>query len=564
MPLILAAVAVLALGLAYYAAVKRNTAYLVGRDMRLLSAAAKQLNGTISSQRSLIKNFANADVWSDDKQQPLLHYERRALGDGPLARYFGDLDTLDRAPQTGTPPLTDEYTQTLISKNDQLIVELTYRAAKKPATRWPNDFPMQGDGPPSATGRLSLDKVVERVFASTLMASFDSVLLARENGSVLYQVQPVTAVRRAGLTRSAAPAPPAVVLTSLASLREEGAWRAETPISLEMLRTLSRQTDVSLGGVSYVLISQPYVFDTPLSTDGPKEKSASWILCGLVPKSRFRHEATALSASTLAIGTGAFLLLLCCGPFLKLALLGGQQPLKRSDVMLLTVTTLLGGSIVALFVVDFFAYQRLNDIADEEQRAYAAGLTATLRADVNHGLQVADELMLVTRGGKAEPDPGSFDNAAAKYSDRLPRSSLYPWASSFAWIGKEGMHYSRGEMGPGRPPMVKVSRREYFKRVQNEPLIWHGEGTGAGRPMYIDSSRALTTGKPETVFAVPTGNPQLPVFSVMMPFVQFASPVAPPGMSFAVIDDDGNVLYHQDEQRILIENVFTETDNNGE
>src|ERR1051325_2191630 len=513
LPIFLAIVAVVAVGLAYYAAVKRDTVYMVRRDTRLLSATAPRIDGTTSSQRGLVRNFALADMGSGGNGKPLLHYERRALGNTPLARYFGDLDSLERAPQTGKPPAADEFTKTLIAKNDQLMVELTYRAANKSSTPGPNEFPMQGDGPPSATGRLSLDKVVERVFASTLMASFDSVLLARENGTVLYQVQPAAAVRRAGQTRTANPAPPSVVLTSLASLREESAFRGETPISLELLRTQSRRTDVALGGSSYVLISQPYAFDIPFSGEGAKEKSGSWILCGLVTKSRFRHEATALSPSTLAAGTGAFFLLLCCGPFLKLALLGGQQPLRRLDVILLTMATLLGGSIVALFVIDSLAYQRLDDIADDEQRAYAGNVTATLRADINRGLKVADELMLVTAKGDG-PRKGSSDNLAATDADCLPQSALYPWASSFAWIDKAGNQYSRGEMGAGRPPMVRVSRREYFVRVLSQPLIWHGEGSGVGRAMYIDSTRSLTTGKPETVFAVPTGRPAQPVFSV--------------------------------------------------
>src|ERR1051325_1462749 len=80
LPIFLAIVAVVALGLAYYAAVKRNTVYMVGRDTRLLSAAARQIDGTISSQRGLVRNFALADMWSDGNGKPLLHYERRALG----------------------------------------------------------------------------------------------------------------------------------------------------------------------------------------------------------------------------------------------------------------------------------------------------------------------------------------------------------------------------------------------------------------------------------------------------------------------------------------------------
>ncbi|HKO58864.1 MAG TPA: hypothetical protein VJ276_23555 [Thermoanaerobaculia bacterium] len=562
-PAILAAVAVIALGLAYYAGVKRNTAYLVGRDMRLLSDAGKQLNQSLTALRMLVKNFAFADMWSEekDKAKPLLHYERTAMGRSPIGKYFGDLDAADRAPQTGTPPLNDEYTQTLTQKNDQLIVELTYRAAKKTVMPRGNELAMKGKGLPIATGRLSLDKVVERVFTSTLMASFDSVLLASGDGTVVYQVQPAAATRRAALTHSA-DSSPAIVLTSLASLREEGTFRGEMPISVELLRTQSRQTDVAIAGAPYVLISQPFSFDSLQAAQGPKEKSGSWILCGLVAKSRFRHEATALNASTLAIGTAVFLFLLCCGPFLKLALLGAQQPVKRADVILLTVSTLVGASIAAIFVADVLAYRRLDAIAgDEEQLAFAADLSKGLSADINQGLKVADELMNVTGGIGHKPLQGSLDGAGARLGDRLPESSRYPWATSFAWIERNGSQFSRGEMGDGRPPMLKVRSREYFKRVQNDPLMWHGAAGGAGRPMFIESVRALTTGQPETVFAVPTHNPDLPVFSVTMPFIRFESPVAPPAMTFAVIDDEGNVLYHEDQQRIRIENVFAETDN---
>src|SRR6185503_3026840 len=109
----------------------------------------------------------------------------------------------------------------------------------------------------------------------------------------------------------------------------------------------SRRTDVSLFGSSYVLMSQPYGFDTPQSPSIPEANAATeppagapgkgeapesagkdalatknatekkeaevqtqWIICGLITKSRFRQEATALSASVIAFGSGLFLLLL--------------------------------------------------------------------------------------------------------------------------------------------------------------------------------------------------------------------------------------------------------------
>ena len=59
-----------------------------------------------------------------------------------------------------------------------------------------------------------------------------------------------------------------------------------------------------------------------------------------------------------------------------------------------------------------------------------------------------------------------------------------------------------------------------------------------------------------------TGNKALPVAAVTIPMMSLVSPVIAGGFEFAVIEDDGDVMFHSDPQRNTHENLFEETDQN--
>lgn len=662
LPIVLSLLAVVAIGVAYYMYVRSRTAYLVGRDTRLLSSVAAQLNEALRANRTIVKNFAQSNVWGDGTvgEAPIRSYRRpEGTNDHPLRDYVGVMEKLERDVDKETPtvlftdsakaeglkkPLTAEHVEDrLVRENGRLTLQIEYQdvepAGRAAAGHAP--LPISPKVRPHAMGSVSFSSIVDNIFNQGFLGGFDAIMLVRGDGLVLYEVQPDESYSR---TSGVGPLPrvngrtttaPDIIITSLQSLKERTGFTSEAPLSIKALRTQTLRTEVTLGGRSYVLMTQPYPFDTARSDsiasaaeskddaagsgdkqaskgseakgDGQKkngkdEKDAQqtkhttrdideWMIAGLVGRTRFMTDATSISTSLVALISALLILAACCLPFLKIVLLNESQPVTRTDVALIILSVLLGSGLATIVFVDSIAYKRLSADADDQQRAYASDMTTRLYRGVDKMINVADGLQrwsvdfIKQRWAEGQKDLASVPDVNEQLDEHdYPDVYQYPWFSSFAWIDSNGRHVFRGAMKGGAPPLLNVSGRAYFQNVIDHPFEWHtaDQKNPVTRKVYFESVRTMTTGRPETVIAVPVDRLEVvkrlhpeypaplaralapyipPVFSVTFRFIEFSASASPPAMSFAIIDDAGNVLYHSDQRRIGLENVYAETDN---
>src|SRR4051812_4458143 len=119
-------------------------------------------------------------------------------------------------------------------------------------------------------------------------------------------------------------------------------------------------------------------------------------------------------------------------------------------------------------------------------------------------------------------------------------------------------------------PLVKVDDRGYFLHaLHDKTWTLAGSGGEAIGPFYLESVTARSTLQQVAVLAEPV-IPSLrshdyavadyAVATLAIPMRSVIRPVTPGGFDFAVIDDDGAVLFHKDPSRNGVENFFTETD----
>src|SRR5215212_11222601 len=303
LPVIAFALAVLLVFGAYYLYyIRLKTAYVVSRDMRILSSAALQLDKMLNAKSQIVKNFATTDDWPAE-------YKRTAE-EQPLDRFMGDLDHVLRdVPAEASTRTSDRFEQRLVSTNGQSDLEIEYWAPGN--TR-------------HATGRISFERIMAEVFEP--MSAFDSVLLVRGDGSVLYQLQPGQQIRRIGGLgrvlrfggRNTSASPSDLVISNLSSLRERSGWNSDQPLSLDRVRNSSKRSEVTLSDGTYILLSQPYAFQTPSSRSIAIARGATakemelngWTICGVVDKARFTSETWEISTSILSIVSALLLLIL--------------------------------------------------------------------------------------------------------------------------------------------------------------------------------------------------------------------------------------------------------------
>ncbi len=466
----------------------------------------------------------------------------------------------------------EAFRETSQARDGSYVIELQYRGKEVPDQT--SQDACRVTGPPQAIARVSLDRIARPVFEKPLFGAFDAILLAAGDGTVLLQsqardetMQHVALARLSSSDRDDAAAP-SVIVTRLANLNERVSWKNDGRFDLARLGSATHGADIELSGQRYLLLGQPYVFEVPRLND----KASQWIVCGLIAKERFRREATEISPSLIALSVGILILLACCWPFMKLAFSGVEEPITRGDVVMLAVATLVGAGVLTLLCVDVIAYTGMKSIADYQQRAYAADITRDIREPLSRIVVAATALQEWSEYTHLNSDPvprQSIDNVGQEFLNHsYPGVMRYTQYSSFAWVDTHGQQVVRGSMLPGRPPLLDVSKRPYFHALYDQtsgiaslhPWLWRdNEGV---HKLVIDSVRTLTNGSPEAVIAFPTRHRELPVFTVTMPFIHLVERLALPGMSFAVIDDSGGVLFHSDAERNGIENIFTETDNN--
>ena len=427
----------------------------------------------------------------------------------------------------------------------------------------------------------------------------------------------VAIIRSANRARRERESHSPLVITSLGAIEERTRWREYAPLKPEKLLLGTVQLPVRLGDADYLLFAQPYPFArAAVSKDGAAK---SWIVCGLVSASRFRYDVSAISVSVILVAIGIALLALCCWPFLRIALIHPGQELTIGDVALIVICTAVGACVLTLAMLDVFAYQTLARGADEQLRHFGERVVVDFGKNVERAMEVLDNAEKLAATAAAEARAQEEADAAKKKTKKTKKTSAakapagdkkkkppppvvpvaaiekiieglsnptnvtkYPYIETIAWIDKLGSQKARFDAKTGTPPPADAGRRgtpppsEDEQRSTTPPLIEVGPRqyfrdalidrtwTVNGKPYVLEWVRSRATGEVRAVLAKNTGDPEYPVIAMSTELIDISYAVRPPGAELAIIDENGEVVYHSDTERIGYENFFTETDRNRE
>lgn len=537
-PLFATIAIVIVLGVAYYAFYQSQVDYYTGRNLRLLSTLTAQIDGRVG----MYSGFFRDGILKPRKSTPAPAAAATAVPAEPR-----DID-----PRRGVRETTRGW-----------------------------ELLLQDANGPDKVG-VSLNDVLRPLFARRVGAAFDVMLVADAEGTILYSLRTpppgsslltsegealdeekglsdrnvmiLRAMNRAIRERESGSA---LVVTRLGALSERKGWREYAPLEPAKLLAGTEHLKVRLGDTDYLLFSQPYAFARkPVSVDGhPK----SWIVCGLVSASRFRYDVSAVSASGILTAVGIALLALCCWPFLRIALIHPNQELTITDVALIVICTAVGACVLTLAVLDVFAYGALAERADDQLRRFGETVKTDFGDDIVRAMYVLDRAQTVTAPLVAPPP--APDDGAPRLSQPLPAALLadpavadYPYIDSISWIDPEGKQVARFA-ARGRDPLSDVGQRQYFRNA----LLERSWNIGTRR-YILEWVRTRTTGEVRAVLAKNTRDARKPVLAMATDLIDLTYAVRPPGVEMAIIEENGEVVYHSDTERIGYENFFAETD----
>jgi len=537
-PLVITIVVLAVVGSAYYVYYRQHAEYYTGRNLRLLSMLTAQVEGRVTMFSDFVSLKAKSlDARVTDKKN----------------------DELYAAPGLKFGQCSEELENELPKPAAGRVQ--TRRDVIEGSRGWKVRLQAYADQKPPTCASVMIDDVARPVFTSDLGAAFDVVLVAREDGTVLYSIRPPAASstllankdewideaeelppvapikepaptttgeaagtaatttggeknasgdtkpgaadsssKPAAMTERDGGAP--VLITNLKALqKKKGGWfsdyEAITPASLTMA---TGQMNVSLGGSDYVLFTQPYTYSrAPASVHG--KKSNEWIVCGLVSASRFRYDVFAVSTSVVLIAIAVVLLALCCWPYLRIALIHPSQDLAITDVVLIIVCTIVGAAVITLALLDAFAYRGITQTADEQVEKFGDGVNRDFARNVSRAMAVLSKAEELTRG---DAEKATTDGNGAQ---KLPKSltgneaaGIYPYIDSIAWIGEDG--YQKVRFGRTLSPLKDVSSRPYFKLAKEE-RTWTVPGDPP-TPYVLEWVRSKSTGEVRAIVAKKT------------------------------------------------------------
>jgi len=522
---------------------RQNAEYLANRNFRLLATLGKQVSNAVKNEGRVFGNV----VGRSGASSPTVRLETLS----PRIEEVADCTAKKQDPPDQT---TDEDEDKIkiwrwLGSSEgayRLFFESQRAAAEK--------------GPAASCGEVELQALLDPLLSSR--EAFDAVMLANGDGKVVYlhgprslQVQQLDLLIQ---NRHSA---------KLAA--EEGKDKKESG-GFDAFQGFSGSVEVEVGDRIYTLFVQPFNLPLALETDSAGKPGKGthdvWLLAGLVANDELAAKSLALSPSAVACLLGILLLAALAWPLAKLKLLGERQRVKRSDVLLVAVCSLLGVSVATLFILDLGAYLTLKRSSEMQLKNFAEQMESNLMVEVRRAYDQLHELELKS--------PGS-----------LPAYDLeqatYPLFESFALIddkGQQVFRWSPASTDNKSPLLINVAERMYFQRVHqgrtlNVPEPKPKPGTQPARrdpePFFLESVQSWTDGEWQAVMAKPTEpnasqnvyqNAQVAALAIKM--LSVIKPVVPPGFEFAVVGDDGTVLFHSDSARNLAENFFEEIDQN--
>lgn len=561
-PLAIALCVVVALLVAYWLYVRQQTAYFVGRDLRVLSTFGDQLDGAFDGLDGFLRNFAWHAATPDEQPQDVAFADLlpgfvngvAASPPPPAVMSLPGVDDRGAAQGIVERLPAKEFVQHewIVSGGERWVriwyagVQVNPTAAYAAAAAAESPDQLQPDphnmltwegrnladvvvSPEfrTARGDVLFSAAVEPLVHQSFLAAFDVILLAdATTGDVFYAKRPND---RTSLTAAN------FGLTNLGTLEERVGWRDYSRLTIESLRDQVRLSDVSVAGEPYMLFTRPFLFPAtdagtlpakaappkppqdaaagatalPVDTGAtivPSPPAKRWIICGLVSQHRFKVESRAISATRVALIVAVLLLAICWWPFLRIWLSDEHQALTITDAISVAFSAVIATAILTLVAIDAVAYRQLSWHADDQLRSFAAAMDRDFSSTM---VRAARALKAIDEWGQertwndwAEYKVGDKPEEYHLLTNARPEIAAFPYFSKVAWLDAKGFQLYKIAM-KGVSARVPVGARSYFQDALAGRMLFVPETHCPDRARRCGSAVTL-----ESIRSSTTGEPE--------------------------------------------------------
>ena len=525
-------------GVPYFFYVSSQMSYFNNRNFRLLGSLSLQLNSQIESYREILTKAAKKDPDTEGRTEPSPEQPREFI-ENAIKAAVALVPTLQLDPRPNLQdPLVVERVASPAGKPDP-APEITLDVKEEKGKTWLN---LLYDGPTGVKGykatisvRTSFQGLLEPLVSRDL---FDDILVvAQHDGRVIFQRNP-SGYRVAQLDP----------VFKLLGRGGKNAGSDEIPVTVRSISTL----EVNLADTDFKVFLQPVRLPFGVAIAAQNQPVFQFVICGLVRSDRFRSDSLAISYTLVLVFVFLILLAFLGWPFVKLWSMGPTDRLRVSDVCFLAASTLISAVLVALFLLDLYAYHALEENMDDQLETFAGKIASQFNAELEKAYNQLDTFNKTIDLRQNARDTGVLKKKPVE---------AYPYFDMAFWINSKGDQQGKWTVKKALTPMINVKERDYFKNAK-EDRLWSMNSSR----FYLESIISLTTGETSAVLSVPfttagaPGNTEIAVAAIETKLLSVIRPVVPAGFGYAVIAPGGKVLFHSDNTRNLRENFLQETD----
>jgi hypothetical protein len=572
---ITAAIVVVAFLVNYLFYVRHQTVYFTDRSFRRLSLVGSQITAKVETAGVVLKN--NSDKFINPANPKAGRKDFSAKNEKDNLKDFKALFTTltDDGPEITPVSIRAE---TPSDKTSPGTVSLTALRNEGGSSWLYLDYVsdvISSKKVVRVQGKVDLNSLVQPFmsFSSSVgleKGQFENLLISEaDSARVIFQNDP-TQLRLASLDQ-------------LSATDDSG-----KSIDLKEVGKTSSVADVALAGSDYKLFSQPIKFS--LSSDNAYAPSTAWIVSGLIRADDFRSEVWSISYNKLILFGALAMLLVLSWPFFKLVLTGQKDRLRTADIYFLVFATIVGIAMLTSLAFYRYLYTSAEVELNKQLGVLAGNISGNFHKELGEALKQLDAFsnncaLLKKLGSKIKEckDPNEkavYQHAAGKktkqqaardkadpYQQAVPEKmnvlsellkspkTTYPYFDTAVWLDDTGRQKAKWTIKSNTAKYINVSRRDYFKNIR---LGHYYEINGT--KFWLEPIVSRTTGRNEVEISKAAVDPNwIAAFDTQL--ISLMRPVLPESFGFAIVANDGNVLFHSDEARNLGENFFQECDN---
>jgi len=401
---------------------------------------------------------------------------------------------------------------------------------------------------------------------------FDIVLVVDHEGQVLFHHAPA-GIQIRGLDQLAGSA-------SVSSKNDKGKTKKsqEADFKENAIPKVTEVREVMVAGQAYTLFLLPVEVPVKLESEDPRSLNDKerWVIAGLVQKSKFLSECKSISSTVRSVVLSLMMVMLVSIPLMRMFTLGPRERVRPLTIVMLVSSLLMGTALVTLFLADMFVYTSAETRLNGQAKKLADQIAKNVSTEIQ---QAYLQLSILTKLAEGELQQAVHQNQVEqKKGDILTRKDVftgpYPFLNMAFWVDSMGDQRGKWTIQQKPNPFINLSDREYFKHAKDNRLLtmpFERKDEPHDARLWVEPVYSWATAEHVTVLAMPLSDavPEdaVPKFkprvaALETKFLSLANPVLPKGFGYAVIDENGLVLFHSYQQRNLRGSSFIEeTDN---